>query len=452
MFDSVQLAQVPRAVAGGALAPDLGDLWTEIVADIDGADLSDAELVDQLASMERLTSAAAAAKARLTAELHARRRDRLATEGLPAERCRRGVAHEVALARSASPHAGREYLALAVALVEDMPDTLAALARGETSEYRAMLIVRETAHLSRDDRMTVDATLGPQLSGLGNREVVVAARRLAYEVDAENAEQRARRARTRRRVTCRGLGDGMARVSGDLPAADAVAVMQSLGEYAGVRRASGDDRSRDQVMADAFVDRLVRPALTGARNVEVQLVMNAAMLLGDDQETPAHLVGYGPLPYGIAAELLADADGDVFVRRLFANPVDNGLVAMDSKRITFQGNLRRLLFTRDGETCRTPWCNAPLRHGDHVTPRARGARTTLDEGQGLCEACNYAKETPGWRHRTRSQWPGRHTTDITTPTGHTHRSHAPPLPVDPSPAPQRPIVVEIYRSNVELVV
>src|SRR5690606_28284993 len=112
-----------------------------------------------------------------------------------------------------------------------------------------------------------------------------------------------------------------------------------------------------------------------ARRVEVQLVMSAEMLLGADRTTPAHLRGHGPLPMGIAADLLADPDLRVMIRRIFTNPDDHSLIAMDSRSMLFRPGLRRLVFARDGETCRTPGCNAPPRHGDHVTPRARGGST-----------------------------------------------------------------------------
>jgi hypothetical protein len=422
--------------------PTPAALWVELVGGVDGDGLADPALVDQLEAMERLTSAAAAAKARLTAELHSRRVRRAEERGVPRERRHRGVAEEVALARHESPHRGREHTSLALALVHDLPETLAALARGDISEHRAQIIARETADLTRPDRALVDATLGPQLVGMGDREVLITARRLAYELDAVAATERCRRARSRRRVTTRSLGDGMARLTAELPAEDALVAMDSLREYAALRRAVGDDRTRDQVLADELTNRLCRPALAGARGAEVQLVMNADMLVRDDGTTPAHLVGYGPVPQGVAKRLLRDADGQVLIRRLYANPDDNSLVAMDSKGIVFPAALRRLLFARDGETCRTPWCDAPVRQGDHVTPRARGGRTTLDGGQGLCEACNYAKEAPGWRHQTVSQWPRRHTVAIATPTGHTHQSQAPPLPVRPSP---RVLTCELYR-------
>jgi hypothetical protein len=143
----------------------------------------------------------------------------------------------------------------------------------------------------------------------------------------------------------------------------------------------------------------------------------------------------------------------VFVRRLYAHPELDTLVAMDSSRVLFDGDLRRLLFARDGHRCRTPWCTAPIRHGDHVKRRREGGKTTLDNGQGLCEACNYAREAPGWEHRVRSRWPDGHDIEITTPTGHLHRSQAPTLAVAPGHrARPRVIVVELYRtSKVELV-
>ncbi|MDP3891856.1 HNH endonuclease signature motif containing protein [Nocardioides sp.] len=435
--------------AVGAAWCALAAFWVDVLGGVDGEGLDERSLVDQLEAMERLTSAAAAAKARLTADLHARRVERDDEAGVPRERLGRAVGNEVALARHESPYDGRQHTALALALVHDLPHTLAALARGDINEYRAQIVARESVDLGRHDRGLLDTALGSRLATMGNREVMITVRRLVADLDAAAAERRARRARARRRVTARALPDAMARVSAELRAEDAVVVMDSLHEYAGMRLAMGDDRTRDQIVADELVDRLCRPAVTGVRGAEVQLVMNADMLVRDDDTTPAHLVGHGPVPAGIAKQFLADAEGKVLIRRLFANPDDNSLVAMDSKGILFPRALRRLLFARDGETCRTPWCDAPIRHADHVTPRARGGRSTLDDGQGVCEACNYAKELPGWRHRTQSEWPRRHTVQIKTPTGHTHQSQAPPLPVKPN---KQFLTCEIYRPMPELAI
>ena len=56
---------------------------------------------------------------------------------------------------------------------------------------------------------------------------------------------------------------------------------------------------------------------------------------------------------------------------------------------------------------------------------ADGGETSGRNGQGLCEACNYAKEAVGWTARPRPG-PG-HVVETTTPTGHSYRSRAPAL-------------------------
>jgi hypothetical protein len=47
---------------------------------------------------------------------------------------------------------------------------------------------------------------------------------------------------------------------------------------------------------------------------------------------------------------------------------------------------------------------------------------------GLCEACNYAKEAPGWHVVTSQDENGCHHAEFITPTGARHHSKAPPLP------------------------
>ena len=46
------------------------------------------------------------------------------------------------------------------------------------------------------------------------------------------------------------------------------------------------------------------------------------------------------------------------------------------------------------QRCRTPYCDAPIRHRDHTQPYQRGGRTTAENGVGSCEHCNYAKNRP----------------------------------------------------------
>jgi hypothetical protein len=427
-----------REVADAPDAREVAAALTRLVDDfgtLGAQPCDDATIVDCLHQLERVKSAAAAAQARLAERLDVMRlADNLAS-GLAEHEAGRGVAHEVALARRESPHDGRRHLSLARALVHDLPETLAALSCGDINERRAEIIARETAVLSREDRGTVDATLAHRLPELGDRALLWATRRLSYELDEQATAKRMAKSRAERRVTSRPLSDGMVLISAVVPAPEGAAVMLALAEYARSERALGDKRTRSQLVADVFCQRLVGTsnAVTSTVNVEVQLVMSAEMLFGDEEaprvSQPAHLRGHGPVPSGIARDLIATTKGRVLIRRLYANPDDGTLVAMDSRRRMFAGELRQLLINRD-DRCRTPWCDAPIRHGDHIQANSEDGATSFENGQGLCESCNYAKQLPGWTHRILRPWPHRHQVDIRTPSGHRHTSAAPPLPVD----------------------
>ncbi len=121
------------------------------------------------------------------------------------------------------------------------------------------------------------------------------------------------------------------------------------------------------------------------------------------------------------ANALGQGD-EVWLRRLYASPTTGELVAMDSRARLFPAGLARFIRLRD-QVCRTPWCDAPIRHIDHVVPHVAGGPTDATNGAGLCEACNYAKDAPRWRAR-----PGPDgTVTTTTPTGHTRTTRPPPV-------------------------
>ena len=395
--------------------------------------LSDAERVDQLTLLESLTGAAAAAQAVLSVDLHTSVREHHADLGMPPERQGAGVAAQIGLARRESPNRASNLLGFAHAVVEEMPHTFARFREGLVSEWRARLLVRETACLSREHRQVVDEELmsDPERSrGWGDQTFVAEAKKLAYLLDPMAALRRTRKAEADRRVTCRPAPDTMASVHALLPVRSGVAVFAALDQEAKRLKAAGDERSRGQIMADLLVERVTgRPASSPA-DLEVQVVLSDATLLGSEHQ-PGHLVGFGPVPAPWARDLVLEGLSDderVILRRLWAAPDTGRLVAMESTASAFPQALRRFLDSRD-QFCRTPWCEAPIRHTDHVRPRSARGPTTADNGQGLCEACNYAKSSPGWRAVAVPDDPvGRHTVVTTTPTGHRYRSTAPPAP------------------------
>src|SRR6202035_4197690 len=136
-------------------------------------------LIDEIARLERVKSAAAADQARAAVALDTLRRAEEAAAGVPKARQGRGVASEVALARRDSPARGGRHLGFANALVYEMPHTMAALERGVLSEWRATLIVRESACLDVEDRRLLDAELCADtstLDGKGDARIAAAAK------------------------------------------------------------------------------------------------------------------------------------------------------------------------------------------------------------------------------------------------------------------------------------
>lgn len=423
-----------------------------------GGPVDEAEAIDEIAALERLKSAAAAAQARVTAALRERRLAREMDAGMPAAERGRGLGDEIGLARRESATLGSRHLGLARALVAELPCTLAHLAAGTVSEWGATLLAKETAVLDPDDRRRIDAELDDRLADMTPRQIERAARALALTVDSRAIARRRARATADRRVSIRPQPDTMAVVSGLLPVEQGVAAWAALRRDAEAAKAAGDDRGLGQLMADLFVERLTGQTAADAVPVEVQLVMSPGSLLGLD-DLPAALPGHGPLPAGLARDLVLGVDGAgdggagdggagdgevsgrAWLRRIFTDDVDR-VVATDPHRRSFPASLRRLLRVRDG-VCRFPFCDAPIRHDDHVVAVALGGATTAHNGQGLCARHNLTKARPGWRsrpgaaHAVAARTAGTDagaaavssTPDvvITTPTGHHYRSPEPPV-------------------------
>ena len=356
-----------------------------------------------------------------------------------------GVALQVALARRESHHRGQQHLGLARVLSRELPCTLDALRAGLISEWRATLVARETACLSLAHRAEVDQVLGAAPSTWarwGERELVGELRALTYRLDPASVVARRRRAESQRSVSLRPAPDAMTYLSALLPVVTGVGVYAELTRAAATARAAGDVRGRGQVMADTLATRLLgQPDGTAPQvPVTINVVVSDEVLLGDNGATgtdhsddtdcgddTALIEGYGVVPGDLARQLTAAApDMQVQLRRLYAAPATGALVAMDSRSRCFPPALAQFIRLRD-RTCRTPWCDAPVRHIDHVQAHAHGGPTSAGNAQGLCEACNHAKTAPGWTATTPSDRPG-HTVTLTTPTGATYDSTAPPTP------------------------
>lgn len=410
------------------------ELWADgLSSTIEGAsDLSDVERIDALRALERLACVVTAAQARLACDFDSSQRAEQEAAGVPAARRGRGVAEQVALARRESPHRGRQHLGLAKIVQSELPHTWTAWRTGRITEWKATIVARETACLALEDRLTVDELVSGDpgvIEAMGERELAGACLKEVARLDAAALVARRRRAESERRVTLRPAPDTMTYLTALLPVKDGVAVLAALTDAADTARAAGDERGKGQVMADTLVARLLGTADaqdggSGSPRVSLGLVMSDTALFGGSDEA-AHLDGFGPIPAELAREIMAGAcehDEDVWLRRLYTSPTTGELVSMDATGRFFRGSLSKFIRLRD-QVCRTPWCDAPIRHIDHLRSHAEGGPTNGRNGQGLCESCNYAKDAPRWR--TRPQPDG--SVAVTLPTGHQHRTHPPPI-------------------------
>ncbi|MFW0774001.1 HNH endonuclease [Paenarthrobacter nitroguajacolicus] len=451
-----------RGVDGGSLAVRVGSrpdgsqpVVPEVIALLRTVRLgsSSVQLIDQLRGLEDLKSAVAGVQARAAVALDLVQRREQSAAGVGSSEQGQSVAAQVALARRESPNSGSRLLGFAKAVVVEMPRTMAALESGQLNEWRATLLVKETACLSLEDRRAVDEELAPDMGtfeGAGDKAIIAAAKAAAYRRDPRSVAQRASHAATERTVSLRPAPDAMTYLTALLPVAHGVAVYAALTRKADSARAGGDSRNRGQVMADTLVERITgrRGGISG---VDLQLVMTDRTLLQGDSE-PARLKGYGIVPAAWAralvgaGEVVADEprgmnqgtgtvqnpEFTVWLRRLFTAPSTGELITMDSKARLFPPRLRRFIEVRD-DTCRTPYCDAPIRHIDHVVPWHTGGATTVSNGAGLCEACNHTKENLGWT--TKQLLEDVHTLEVSTPTGHNYTSKARPLPGHPRRPP-----------------
>lgn len=296
--------------------------------------------LDQLEALERVKSAAAAAQAVVTATFaDAAARDVDRSRG--------------ALATLSSPYAGEQRVLLSRRLRDHLPLTLAALQRGELTEDRAFAVAREVGHLTPEQRSRVDGDLAPRLAGLGDVRLRDAVRRSCLTRAAESETRRCRRARADRRVTSRALDDGTGRPTAILPLESLAAVRASLDAEAAAARAAGDPRTAGQVRADTLAARITgRDAARAAPPGPPS---------GDSSSPP---------PIGRWSRWSPPAAGST-----------------DCSQSSSTSRLR-------------PVPHARLQRADPPSrprhPRRGQGVTAAANGQGLCERCNYVKESPGW--------------------------------------------------------
>jgi hypothetical protein len=418
------------------LVSRLDEMLAELAdAAADDRPAGDAARIDRIARLEKLRAVTAALQAAESVRFaQSQVVEQLAADVHPSK-IGRGIAEQIGLACRISPVIAARRLNTARALWFELPDTYNQLRTGMLSERVAETVVTETRHLDPAARRRVDVQLmAVGINKMGFKAAGACARKYAYQADPEGYLQRGRTERRHRRVGVRPAPDTMAILTGYLPVEQAVACYAALRRYADTLVAAGDNRTRDQIMADTLVERLTGQATAADVSVELQIMMPLEALIDPDSNKPATIPGYGPLPVDLARNILIIGKGRKWWRRLFTAPSAlNGrsgpIVGGDPTRRKFDGWLAQLIKLRD-QGCRDPHCDAPIRHIDHITRHSDDGPTMLENGRGTCERGNYVREMPGWHIKVIDAGLLRrpHTVHITTPTGHHYLSRAPDPP------------------------
>ena len=388
--------------------------------------------IERISALERIKAAAAAAQAAEVVRFAQAQVAEQQSAGVDYRRLGKGIGDQVGMATRIGPWHGARRLTVARDLWHELPGCFGLLAAGEISEQVASLLVGETSHLDPDTRRGVDAQLvAARVDQMAPKSAAGTARRLAHAADPEGSLRRARTARKDRRVSLRPLPDTMAGLTAFLPVEQGVACWAALKAAVDAVKAAGDPRTRSQIAADTLVERLTGQTSADDVDVEVQIMVPVENLLDPEQQQPAEMVGFGPIPAGLADQIIGDTGGRRWWRRLFTAPArDNDgriIVGGDPRARRFTGWLATLIRLRD-QHCREPFCTAPIRHLDHIVAARDGGPTSFQEGRGVCEHHNYLREMPGYRITLISEPDQRHTTITTTPTGHQYLSRAPDPP------------------------
>ena len=373
------------------------------------------ELLDAISAAQAAENVAAARKASVIREFALARAAALTSVGdVEPERVERKIVAEVAVACRVSPSHGRRRLHLARDLHLGLDHVRGPFNAGELAEEKVLQVVAATAHLDPTERAAVDQRLSAEsterIERLGVRRVHDLVTRLAMEIAPDKAQHKARAARAGRHVRVRLAADGMADLVAHLPAEQAAAC------YGALHRAVNDHdvtaqsvtRTRGQILADTLVERLTGQTTAGDVAVEVQIVVPVEALLDPTSPLPAEIAGHGPIPADIARELLATTAGKKTFRRLVTR--DGIVIGGDSRRRCFDGVLEAFIRARDGNRCTAPYCDAPIRHIDHVKCWVDGGGTEFANGRGYCAFHNHAREPfssgsctpPRSRRRSRS--------------------------------------------------
>ena len=284
-------------------------------------------------------------------------------------------------------------LALAHALANRLPHTLAMLTAGTITYDRASQIARATTVLSLEKAAEVDAALYPLACEKTPRQLGDHLRKIIAKVDPRGAAGRAEKRKADRRVSVEHDNDEMSWLHAFLPAEDVLAIDQRLDMIArSIKREGSEVRTMNQLRADAIRD-LLLGKFSSKVTTHLYVACNATTLLGLD-DLPGNLRGYGP----VSAEKVRELGWRL--KALWSGVLidDKGYAQrLATKKYKPSALLTELVQLQD-QTCTFPVCMKPaqLSDIDHLLPHHRGGPTDEVNCGPRCRCHHLAKQSGQW--------------------------------------------------------
>lgn len=310
---------------------------------------------------------------------------------------------ELAAALRWSPATAQARIDRARLLCGSLTATKAALLAGRISPQHAAVIA-EAAERVPDGH----AELQERVLKVAERTTVArtrqAANRAVLVIDADGAERRRRRARCTRDVFVVDELDGTSMLMARMATDRAHAVMAHV-DSAAHALAHEDARGLIGELRSEALESLVlgparrtgEPLPRSTPRVHLEILVSLETLVGLSEE-PAELAGSGPLSADAVAELLADPEVAVTMRRLVVHPSTGHLLDLGRSTYRIPDRLREFIVTRD-RVCRFPGCSrrAVRCQIDHAVAWDDGGSTDVGNLGALCVRHHQLKTHGGWR-------------------------------------------------------
>jgi hypothetical protein len=333
------------------------------------------------------------------------------------------AAAEIRAALCLTRRAADSELETALVLRGRLPQVRDALRSGDLDYRRAKTMLYGTTHLPDEAAQTVADTILERAGRLTTGQLAALIRRLAIQVDPDDAHRRYTQATAQRRVVMEPTEAGTANLLGLELAPDRVAaVTRRINRIAQSLKNAGETRTMDQLRADVFVDLLYgrdhRRRETSRGVVDITVGLDTLAGLVDD---PGELAGYGSVIADIARQTVDQQHHGEW--RFSVTHPESGMplhVGTTKRRPT--ASMRRTV-EATYRTCIFPGCRMPARGCDldHRIPWAEGGHTSTECLAPLCRHDHCIRHR-GWSYRRLPD--GDHL--WTSPLNHTYATSGTP--------------------------